>query len=137
MTTTAMPNFILVSPEYERLPDLLLDEVEGFAATAEYTALSGDQRRVPEAVCAALMRLLLRLRRAEQAGRLGGRERAMLSDINRAIDKLVSRPEVSVRNALGSAMFETLTAAEDRGVLQELMRRFGIRTRRILDRWAA
>ena len=135
MDAAIVPNFIIVDTHYQRLPDLLVGDVSGFAASHEYTAIIGSERDRPEPVFAALVRLCIRLHKQEMAGPLGWRDRATLEQIHGVFERIARDDIASRKFALVTAMFDALAEDDGWSVLTGLKKALGPSTRHFFDLW--
>ena len=135
MDAAIVPNFIIVDTHYRKLPDLLVGDVSGFAASQEYAAINDPERDRPESVFAALVRFCIRLHKQEMAGPLGWRDRATLEQIH-GVFELIARDDIASRKfTLVTAMFDALAEDEGWSVLPGLKKRFGPCTRHFFNLW--
>jgi hypothetical protein len=99
---------------YDRVRDILLEEVAGFAASVEYERLEEDNlSNVPGLVAAAFTRFLNRFQQEEIARGLSARDAKALEDAYRAIELLSSSNDESVLNLVQIEIFENIRGSPE------------------------
>jgi len=128
-----MSDFVLIKPEYPKVPDLLLAEIQGFRDSLEYERLNETERRLPGVVGAAFTRFFIRFQDAEIQGSLTERDAKTLDDAYRAIEILSSSREDQVRTLVRDEIFENVRSSES--VWRAIERRLGPRSLDLLKQW--
>ena len=127
-----MTGFVLVGSQYDRVPEFLRREVEGFPASPEYELYDEEMRELPGLACAALSAFLERLQEAELREGLSESEARSLDDAYQAIEAL-SRGEPEVQNLVQTEIFENFQALPK--VWKAIEARLGPSATALLDDW--
>jgi hypothetical protein len=99
-------------PEYSKVPDLLLSEVEGFEDSLEYERLNETEQGLPGVVAAAFTLFFVRFQDAEVREGLVDRDATTLADAYRVIEQLARGSDEHVRTLVQDEMFENVRASE-------------------------
>jgi hypothetical protein len=126
-----MGEFQIIEGEYPRVPELLVQEAPGFAASEEYAGLHPSDHGLPTVVTGAFMRYVERLHGEASSSPATADPR--IAETYRAMERLATSHDRAVANALVVDVFEHLGLQDE--VLDRFVSGLGPESRALYDRW--
>jgi len=128
-----MGSFVLVEPDYPKVPDILLSTAQGFADSPEYDGLNDRERQLPGVVAASFTRFFVRFQDAELREGLSDRDAKSLADAYEAIETLSSKRDEQIRTLVQDEIFENIRASE--ATWRVIEGRFGPQSKTLFEEW--
>ena len=128
-----MASLLPMPREYNRLPQLLVQKVSGFAESPEYKALGSADLQLPGVVCGAFAQFLSRLQKDAIEG-IGNEEgTASLSASHQVLEWCATSHDPGVINVVVVEIFENLDS--EPLVLEAIKTRLGKASRQLYYKW--
>ena len=128
-----MSNFVLVDSNYDRVPQLICEVVNGFTNSPEYALLAESEREVPGLVCAALTRFLVRFQVEALLGPLSSADSMTLDDCYEAIEMLIALQDARIRTLVEDEIFENIQGDDE--LWRAIRSQLGTSARELLAKW--
>lgn len=126
-------DFVLVESTYEKVPELLVESVQGFRDSPEFELLHESERNVPGLVCAAFTHFWARFQMEELKSVLTPRDVKTLDDCYEAIDVLSALDDDRVRTLVEDEVFDNVRG--DRELWRAIEARLGPDAGELLAQW--
>ncbi len=128
-----MASLLPTPREYSHLPQLLVQQVPGFAESPEYKALGSADLQLPGVVCGAFAQFLSRLQKDAIEGTRNEEGAASLSASYQVLEWCATSHDPDVINVVVVEIFENLDCEPP--VLESIKTRLGKASRQLYDKW--
>jgi hypothetical protein len=126
-------DFQIVPRDYDKVLEIVLQEVPSFGESLEFAQLSDYEREIPGVVCAAFTKFLQHYQTEATNRALSTRETKILSDCYRLIERFSSSADPEVVNLVVVEIFENLNC--ERQLLQQIKSKLGPKSKELYERW--